>query len=146
SDRIKSGETIDLPDIGSRKGRKLPRQILAEILEPRVEEIFALIRREINRAGMNEEIASGIVLTGGASLLDGIGEVAESVFEVPVRRGMPHGISGLVDVVNNPMYATGVGLVLYGARDEERKKFRIRDTNIFHRIINRMKRWFNEVV
>lgn len=146
SDRIKSDETIDLPDIGSRKGKKLPRQILAEILEPRVEEIFALLRREVNRSAMNEDIGSGIVITGGASLLDGIAEVAESVFEVPVRRGTPHGISGLVDVVNNPMYATGVGLVLYGAKDEERKKFRIRDTNIFHRIINRMKRWFNEVI
>lgn len=145
ADKIKSDETIDLPNIGGRSGRKLPRQILAEILEPRVEEIFALIRREIIRADMKDEIASGIVLTGGASLLDGISEIAESVFEVPVRLGAPHGISGLVDVVSNPMYATGVGLVLYGAKDEERKKFRIRDTNIFHRIMNRMKRWFKEV-
>lgn len=79
-------------------------------------------------------------------MLDGITEIAESVFEVPVRLGMPHGISGLVDVVNNPMYSTGVGLVLYGKKDEGRKKFRIRDANIFNRIINRMKKWFKEVV
>ncbi len=146
ADKIKNDETIELPEIGGRKGRKLPRQILAEILEPRVEEIFSLIKREIYRADMKEEIAAGIVLTGGASLLDGIVEIAESVFEVPVRIGTPHGISGLVDVVNNPMYATGVGLVMYGAKDEDRKKFRIRDTNIFHRIMNRMKRWFKEVL
>ncbi len=146
ADNIKSNETIDLPEIGGRQGRQLPRQILAEILEPRVEEIFTLVKREIVRAGMKDEIASGIVLTGGASLLDGITEVAESVFEVPVRLGMPHSISGLVDVVTNPMYSTGVGLVLYGVKDEGRKKFRIRDANIFHRIINRMKRWFKEVI
>lgn len=146
SDNIKSNETIDLPEVGGRQGRQLPRQILAEILEPRVEEIFSLVNREIIRAGMKDEIRSGIVLTGGAALLDGITEVAESVFEVPVRLGNPHGINGLVDVVNNPMYSTGVGLVLYGAKDEGRKKFRIRDTNIFHRIINRMKKWFKEVI
>jgi cell division protein FtsA len=146
SDNIKNDETIDLPDIGGRQGRQLPRQILAEILEPRVEEIFQLVKREIERAGMKDEIAAGIVLTGGASLLDGITEIAESVFEVPVRLGMPHSISGLVDVVTNPMYSTGVGLVLYGAKDEGRKKFRIRDANIFHRIINRMKVWFKDVI
>jgi len=146
SDNIKGNETIDLPEVGGRQGRQLPRQILAEILEPRVEEIFSLVNREIIRAGMKDEIRSGIVLTGGAALLDGITEVAESVFEVPVRLGNPHGINGLVDVVNNPMYSTGVGLVLYGAKDEGRKKFRIRDANIFHRIINRMKKWFREVI
>jgi len=146
SDNIKSNETIDLPEVGGRQGRQLPRQILAEILEPRVEEVFSLVNREIIRAGMKEEIRSGIVLTGGAALLDGITEVAESVFEVPVRLGNPHGINGLVDVVNNPMYSTGVGLVLYGAKDEGRKKFRIRDANIFHRIISRMKKWFKEVI
>ncbi len=146
ADNISNNETIDLPEIGGRKGRQLPRQILAEILEPRVEEIFSLVNREIVRAGMKEEIAAGIVLTGGASLLDGITEIAESVFEVPVRLGMPHGISGLVDVVTNPMYSTGVGLVIYGVKDDGRKKFRIRDANIFYRIINRMKKWFKEVI
>lgn len=146
ADKIKSDETIDLPDIGSRKGCQLPRQILAEILEPRVEEIFSLIKREIKRSNMREEISSGIVLTGGAALLDGITEIAESIFEVPVRLGVPHGISGLVDVVHNPMYATGVGLVLYGSKDEDRNKFRIRDDNIFNRLVGRMKRWFKEVM
>jgi len=78
--------------------------------------------------------------------LHGITDIDESVFDVPSRLGKPMGISGLIDVVNNPMYATGVGLVLYGARNQPEKKIRIRDTNIFHRIMTRMKRWFKEVI
>jgi len=143
---ISSEETIEVPGMGGRKPRKLPRQILGEILEPRVEEIFTLIKREIFRAGMDNVITSGVVLTGGSSLLHGITDIAESIFDVPSRLGKPVGISGLIDVVNNPMYATGVGLVLYGARNQPEKKFRIRDSNIFHRIMTRMKRWFKEVI
>ena len=143
---ISSEETIEVPGMGGRKPRKLPRQILGEILEPRVEEIFTLIKREIFRAGMDNFMTSGVVLTGGSSLLHGITDIAESIFDVPSRLGKPMGISGLIDVVNNPMYATGVGLVLYGARNQPEKKFRIRDSNIFHRIIVRMKRWFKEVI
>jgi cell division protein FtsA len=132
--------------MGGRTPRKLPRQILGEILEPRVEEIFTLIQREVYRAGMEKIITSGVVLTGGTSLLDGGVEIAESIFNLPARLGKPRGISGLVDVVNNPMYATGVGLVIYGARNQPSKKFRIRDTNIFNRVMTRMKRWFKEVI
>jgi len=143
---ISSEETIEVPGMGGRKPRKLPRQILGEILEPRVEEIFTLIKREIFRAGMDNVITSGVVLTGGSSLLHGITDIAESIFDVPSRLGKPRGISGLVDVVNNPMYATGVGLVLYGARNQPEKRFRIRDSNIFQRIITRMKRWFKDVI
>ncbi|MBW2574902.1 MAG: cell division protein FtsA [Deltaproteobacteria bacterium] len=143
---ISSEETIEVPGMGGRKPRKLPRQILGEILEPRIEEIFTLIKREIFRAGMDNVITSGVVLTGGSSLLHGITDIAESIFDVPSRLGKPTGISGLIDVVNNPMYATGVGLVLYGARNQPEKKFRIRDSNIFHRIMTRMKRWFKEVI
>ncbi len=145
-DRVKNDETIEISDISGRGMRRLPRQILAEILEPRVEEIFTLVKREIHRAGMKDAISSGIILTGGASLLEGIIEVAESVFELPVRIGTPRGISGLVDVVNNPMYATGVGLVLYGAQNQDKKKFRIRDNNIFNRIMKRMRAWFKEII
>ena len=143
---ISAEEMIEVPGMGGRKPRKLPRQILGEILEPRMEEIFTLIKREIYRAGMENVITSGVVLTGGTSLLDGGTEVAESIFNLPTRLGKPMGIRGLVDVVNNPMYATGVGLVLYGARIEPAKKFRIRDTNIFNRVMTRMKRWFKEVI
>lgn len=141
-DKVKNEETIEIPDMSGRGGRKLPRQILAEILEPRIEEIFTLVKREIVRAGMKDYITSGVVLTGGSALLEGISSVAESVFELPVRIGTPQGISGLVDVVNNPMYATGVGLVVYGSKNQETKKFRIRDVNIFNRIMKRMRGWF----
>ena len=143
---ISSEETIEVPGMGGRKPRKLPRQILGEILEPRVEEIFTLIKREIFRAGMDKVVTSGVVLTGGSSLLEGVTDIAETVFDLPSRLGTPRGISGLTDVVNNPMYATAVGLVLYGARIQPKKKFRIRDSNIFNRVMIRMKRWFKEVI
>ncbi len=146
ADQVGNDETIEISDLSGRGGRKLPRQILAEILEPRVEEIFTLIKRELYRAGMKNAVSSGLVLTGGASLLEGITDIAESVFELPVRIGRPQGVAGLVDVVNNPMYATGVGLVLYGAKNQEKKKFRIRDNNIFNRIMKRMKTWFKEII
>jgi len=146
SRNISSDETIEVPGMGGRKPRKLQRQILGEILEPRMEEIFSLIKREVFRAGMEKIVTSGVVLTGGTSLLEGVTDIAESVFDLPTRLGTPRGISGLTDVVNNPMYATGVGLVLYGARNQPRKKFRIRDSNIFNRIMIRMKRWFKEVI
>jgi cell division protein FtsA len=146
SQNISGDETIEVPGMGGRKPRKLQRQILGEILEPRMEEIFTLIKREVFRAGMENIITSGIVLTGGSSLLEGVTDVAEAVFDLPTRLGTPRGISGLTDVVNNPMYATGVGLVLYGARHQPKKKFRIRDTNIFNRVMMRMKKWFKEVI
>jgi len=151
AENISGEETIDVPGMGGHKTRKLPRQILGEILEPRMEEIFELIKREIYRSGMEKSIVSGIIVTGGCSLLDGVPEIAESIFSLPARLGRPQGISGLVDVVNNPMYATGVGLVLYGAKhlesdNQNLKKFRIRDSNIFNRVIKRMKQWFKDVL
>jgi len=148
SKNIQADEAIEVPGVSGREARKLPRQILGEILEPRMEEIFSLVNREIYRAGMENMVASGMVLTGGTALLEGVTEIAESVFSLPTRIGTPQGLRGLADVVNNPMYATGVGLVLYGARHQqtEKKKFRIRDRHIFNRLMNRMKRWFKDVV
>ncbi|QTA82080.1 Cell division protein [Desulfonema limicola] len=147
SSSVSADDFIDVPGMGGRKSRKLSRQVLAEILEPRTEEIFSLIRREIHRAGMGHFINSGIVLTGGSSLLDGVTDIAESIFQLPTRMGKPQRIGGLVDVVNNPMYATGVGLVLFGARNHTaEKKFRIRDANIFNRVMARMKKWFKDII
>ncbi|MDQ1331319.1 MAG: cell division protein FtsA [Thermodesulfobacteriota bacterium] len=143
---IGNDEMIEVPGMGGRTPRKLSRQILGEILEPRMEEIFTLIKREIYRAEMENLVPSGIVLTGGSALLNDVTEIAESVFNLPTRLGKPMGIGGLVDVVNNPMYATGVGLVIYGAKNQTRKKFRIRDGNIFNRVMSRMKKWFSEVI
>ncbi|MFZ5564052.1 MAG: cell division protein FtsA [Thermodesulfobacteriota bacterium] len=141
-----ANDEIEVRGTGGREPRKLPRQILSEIVTPRVEEIFTLINREIYGKGVQDMITSGVVLTGGTALLDGICDVAESIINQPTRLGRPTGISGLVDVVNNPMYATGVGLVIYGARNDGDRKFRIRDANIFNRIIGRMKRWFKDIV
>ena len=146
SNSISSEETIEVPGMGGREPKKLPRQILGEILEPRMEEIFTLIQREIYRAGMENIINSGMVMTGGTALLEGISDIAESIFNLPVRIGKPSGISGLVDVVNNPMYATGVGLVIYGVRNQATKKFRIRDKNIFNGVMSQMRKWFKDVI
>jgi cell division protein FtsA len=140
-------ETIEVPGVGGRKSRILSREILGEILEPRVEEIFSIMYGELVRSGYEDLITSGLVATGGSSELAGVPEVAERIFNSPARVGYPQGISGLSEVVNKPMYATGVGLVLYGARSSKKgKKFRIRDTNIFNRVMVRMKRWFKDII
>lgn len=137
-------ETIEVPSVGGREPRVLARQLLAEILEPRVEEIFSLVNREIMRSGYEEMIASGIVLTGGSAILPGMPELAEQVFNLPVRRGNPQDIGGLTDVVNSPIYATGVGLVKYGSMNAQVQNFKIGETNIFERVSRRMKEWFSD--
>ena len=138
-------ETIKVPSVGGREPRTVDRQLLGEILEPRVEEIFSLIHHEMVRSGYDDLVTSGVVVTGGSALLPGVPEIVEQVFNMPARIGYPSNIGGLKEIVNSPMYATAVGLVLYGAREKQRsKKFRIRDTNIFNRIVSRMKRWFIE--
>jgi cell division protein FtsA len=109
-------ETIEVPSVGGRAPRVLSRRILSEIVEPRVEELFQLVHREIQKAGQEDLLASGVVLTGGSTLLQGMPELAEEVLGLPVRRGLPRGVGGLVDVVNSPQHATAVGLLHYGAR------------------------------
>ncbi len=147
SSLINKDEMIEVPSVGGRNPRVLSRQILGEILEPRVEEIFYLIYRELMRSGYEDMISSGIVITGGSAELLGVTEMAEQIFNTPARVGYPQGISGLVEIVNKPMYATAVGLVLYGSKaDKKIKKFRIRDSNIFPRVMGRMKKWFKDVI
>ena len=140
-------ETIEVPSVGGRKPRILSRQLLAEILEPRVEEIFTLVNREIVKSGFEDMIASGVVITGGSTILEGMPELAEQIFNLPVRRGTPQKIGGLVDVVNSPVYATGVGLVIYGSRHMEvATQFPTTqsDDNLFRKVSKRMKEWFGE--
>jgi cell division protein FtsA len=139
-------ETIEVPSVGGRKPRVLSRQLLAEILEPRMEEIFTLVNREIMKSGYEDRIASGVVITGGTSILEGSAELAEQVFNLPVRRGLPQDIGGLVDVVNSPVYATGVGLVIYGSKNLGIREFPTvqSDDNVFRRVARRMKEWFGE--
>ena len=142
--KVGKDETIEVPSVGGREPRVLSRQLLAEILEPRVEEIFTLVNREIVKSGFEDLIASGVVLTGGSAILPGMPELAEQVFDLPVRRGVPQGIGGLTDVVNSPIYATGVGLVKYGSRNMQTRNFSIGQENLFDRVTRRMKEWFGE--
>jgi cell division protein FtsA len=141
---LSSDDVLTVPSVGGRRPREISRKILCEIIEPRVEEILSLARQEIAKVGLENEIPSGVVLTGGASALDGIAELAEEIFEAPVRLGMPSNVGGLLDVVRSPMYATGVGLVQFGfgQRPESASRFRIRDDSIFGRVKQRMRDWF----
>jgi cell division protein FtsA len=144
SSMVGKDETIEVPSVGGREPRILSRQLLAEILEPRVEEIFTLINREIVKSGYEDLIASGVVLTGGSAILPGMPELAEQIFDLPVRRGKPTDIGGLTDVVNSPIYATGVGLVKYGSRNLATRNFSIGQENLFEKVARRMKEWFGE--
>ncbi|HEU0265534.1 MAG TPA: cell division protein FtsA [Geobacterales bacterium] len=146
SSMVGKDETIEVPSVGGRKPRILSRKLLAEILEPRVEEIFMLVNREIVKSGFEDLIVSGVVLTGGTTILEGMPELAEQIFNLPVRRGLPQEIGGLVDVVNSPVYATGVGLVVYGSKNIGISEFPSVQTedNAFRKVSRRMKEWLGE--
>jgi cell division protein FtsA len=142
-----SDDVLSVPSVGGRRPRQVSRKILCEIIEPRVDEILTLARQEVARAGIEERIPSGVVLTGGCSALEGLPELAEEIFEAPVRLGTPHHVGGLQDVVRGPMYATGVGLAIFGAQQGRAlagTRFRIRDDSIFGRVKQRMRDWFYE--
>ncbi len=145
SSMVDKQDMIEVPSVGGREPRVMGRQILCDILEPRVEEIFQLVHHEVERNGFAEALTSGVVITGGSTLLPGMNELAEEIMGVPVRRGTPRGIGGLVDVVKSPIYATGVGLVVYGARHQDRRLFRIREENVFRKVKGRMSEWLKEV-
>ncbi len=114
----KEDETIKVPSVGERPSRDLSRQALAEVVEPRYDELFTLIQAELRRSGFEELVAAGIVLTGGTSKMEGVVELAEEIFHMPVRLAKPIGVSGLTDVINNPIYATSVGLLQYAAMQQ----------------------------
>lgn len=142
---VNRDETIHVPGVGGRQPRVLARSVLAEITEPRLEEIIGLARRELEKFNLLSAVASGIVLTGGSVAIQGIVELAEQLFDMPVRLGYPTGVSGLVDVVNSPVYATGVGLVLWGARHGCADLSSTYDSGrVFNRVFERMRRWFTE--
>lgn len=145
SSLVHKEETIDVPSVGGRKSRVLSRQILAEIIEPRVEEIFDLVKQDIARSGFEDAIASGIALSGGVSVMEGVAELAEQVFDFPVIRATPRGIGGLVDVVKSPMYATGVGLVIYGNEKRMEARSRVQEDGVYNKVKERMKNWLEEV-
>jgi cell division protein FtsA len=143
---VRGDETIEVSSVGDREPRKLSRQVLAEICEPRMEEILSLVDQELVRSGYKNLIGAGVVLTGGTALIDGCQELGEQIFNLPTRIGYPRNVGGLKDVVNSPKYATAVGLLRYGAEKEGLElKFRIRDGNVFNRVLSRMKKWFSDV-
>jgi cell division protein FtsA len=111
-------ETIKVPSVGDRSDRDLSRQALAEVVEPRYDELFTLIQAELRRSGFEDLIAAGIVLTGGTSKMEGVVELAEEIFHMPVSIGHPQGVTGLTDIVRNPIYSTAVGLLMYGAKQQ----------------------------
>jgi len=138
-------DQIEIPSVGGRAPRPMPRQVMAQILEPRVEELYEMIKDELQRSGFQELAAAGMVLTGGSSLLDGMVELAEEIFDMPVRLGRPQGVGGLVDVVSSPMYATGVGLVLYGQRYRQTSKHISKTKqHLFSSVWKRMRSWFGD--
>ncbi len=142
---LASDDIISVPSVGGRRPREVSRKILSEIIEPRVDEILSLARQVLVKEGLEEQIPSGVVLTGGCSSLAGLAELAEEIFEAPVRPGLPTQIGGLQDVVMSPMFTTGVGLTLFGSNQQHASpatRFRIRDGSIFGRVKQRMRDWF----
>jgi len=140
-------ETVEVPSIGGRKPRVLSRQTLSRIIQARVEEIFALVARGIRQAGLEDAATSGIVVTGGAALMEGLPELAESLFDLPVRRGVPKWIGGFYDQVENPMYATAVGLVQCGYRNRAGRSLgggRQAATGTFGRVTGRLMGWLSD--
>jgi len=135
-------ETIEVPSVGERPPRRLARQTLAEVVEPRYEELFGLIRDELRRSGFDQMIAAGIVLTGGSSKMEGAVELAEEVFHMPVRLGIPQHVSGLGDVVRNPIHSTGVGLLLYARKKLNQVAVELPVGSGLRDVLARMKAWF----
>ena len=137
-----SDETIEVPSVGDREPRRLARQTLAEVVEPRYEELLGLVQSELRRSGFEEICAAGIVLTGGSSKMEGVIELAEEIFHMPVRLGVPQHVSGLVDVIRNPIHATGVGLLLFGHKQRASFSSFELEENSEEGLWERMKSWF----
>ncbi|MHB8622839.1 MAG: cell division protein FtsA [Sulfuricaulis sp.] len=137
-------ETIEVPSVGDRPPRKLLRQTLAEVIEPRIEELYSLIQAELRRSGFEDVVGSGLVLTGGSAKMEGVVDLAEEVFHMPVRLGLPQYVGGLKGVVQNPIFSTGVGLVLYGARCREGTQYvqNLGKTMGVKGVWSKMKSWF----
>lgn len=135
-------ETIEVPSVGDRPPRQLARQTLAEVVEPRYEELLMLVQAELRRSGFEEMLAAGVVLTGGSSKMEGAIELAEEVFHLPVRLGVPQHVGGLVDVVRNPIHATGVGLLLFGNEQVSTGHSDSVISDGFKGMLARMKSWF----
>ncbi len=142
-----AGEMIKVPGVGDRPARELSRQALAEVVEPRYDELFTLVKAELQRSGYENLLAAGVVMTGGTSKMEGVIELAEEIFHMPVRIGMPQGVKGLADIVRNPIYSTGVGLLLYGMRQQQHQErshhpVSVKESQIS--VIKRVKNWLKD--
>ncbi len=133
---------IEVPGVGERGPRMLSRQTLAEVIEPRVEELYSLVQAELRRSGFEDLLSSGIVITGGSSAMQGMVELGEEIFHMPVRLGLPHYMGGLSDVIRTPRFSTGVGLLLYGLEQHQRQQAAGRHSGSFKDVLGRMKAWF----
>jgi cell division protein FtsA len=142
---IEEAETIEVPMVGGRAPRSIPRRVLGEIIEPRMEEIFGLVGKVLDESGHKESLAAGVVLTGGGVTMKGAQELAEEVLGMPVRRGVPSGIGGLADVVRSPMYATAVGLLKFGAKKAASGEERPREEPRWPGVRRKMGAWLKEI-
>jgi cell division protein FtsA len=138
---IPKDEMIEVPSVGGREPREVSRQILGRIIEPRMDEILTMVQKEINRSGCEDILAAGIVLTGGGAILEGVPELAEQIFNVPVRRGLPIGVGGLTAIIESPVFATGVGLILYASRNIARENLIRMEGNFINRLFRRFRQW-----
>ena len=138
-------ETIEVASVGGRQPRIMSRRILSEVLQPRAEEIFHHVWDDVRRAGYERSLHSGIVLTGGGSILDGMPEIADQIFDLPIRRGCPIGVGGLTDHVNNPAFPTAVGLVMYAHRNQMMDQERAGGAGLLGRIAGRLRGLFREL-
>lgn len=135
-------DMIEVPGVGDRPSRQLSRQTLAEVIEPRVEELYSLVQAELRRSGFEELLSSGVVITGGSGAMEGMVELGEEVFHMPVRLGLPSYSDGLSEVIRNPRYSTGVGLLMSGVSQHERQKIEKLQNGSFKHVFERMRKWF----
>jgi len=144
SELVEPDEMIEVPNVGGRNPTRIPRQILAEIIQPRMEEIFFLVKSDLEKKDFKDVLSGGVVLTGGASLLEGTDKVAENVFEMPVRVGVPSNVGGLIEEVSSPEFATGVGLIQYGLKARPESFMENRGAGLFANVKKRMGNWLGE--
>jgi cell division protein FtsA len=141
---VTEDERVQIPNIAGKGAGTVSRQILCEIIEPRLDEIFELVQKEIAKSGYENSLASGVVVTGGAMLLPGAIEMAERAFGLPVRLGVPAHVVGLLNVINDPRYAVAVGLVLHGMKRRQRNVYRVREDKMLSKVKHRMSDWLSE--
>jgi cell division protein FtsA len=135
-------QMVEVPGVGERETRQLSRQTLAEVIEPRVEELYSLVQAELRRSGFEDLMSSGIVITGGSAAMQGMMELGEEVFHMPVRLGVPNYSGGLAEVVRNPRFATGLGLLMSAQEQHQRHQIATMGSTSLQQVFEKMKSWF----